>query len=317
MQHFVPKSVGSGERRKTLTMKKFISKYSRWITVLGLLVVATTVVIAVNTGVHREIQRTTEQEVVMRIESLFGNLFISRGDPAKILSADIRFDGNNKAKTNIRYDVRNSIGYLDIDLNKGDKSQSGDEENIQLSDIETGRWYLRLTDAIPIRLNAELACGKGEFDITGLQMKDFKLSTGASSVILRCNEANRSEIENLRIESGVGRLVAEGLGNTNFRRLKFSGGVGSYDLDFSGKLRTDAEVDIDVGLGAITITIPDNIGAKVICDESWISKIHLDAAFVEHEDNTYYTDNYSSAAGRLKVSVQAGLGSVRIQRGSR
>jgi hypothetical protein len=295
-------------------MKNFIYHNSRWIFILGLLVIGTTVVIAVNTGVHREIQRTTEREVVMRIESLFGNVYVSRGDPEKILSADIRFDGNDRAKTNIRYDVRNSIGYLNIDLNKGDKFQTEEGQNVQLSDIETGKWYLRLTDAVPLRIEAELACGKGEFDITGLQMKDFKLSTGASSVILRCNEPNRSEIENLRIESGVGKLVAEGLGNTNFHRLKFSGGVGSYDLDFSGNLRTEAEVDIDVGLGAITINIPDNIGAKVICDESWISKIHLDAAFVEREDNTYYTDNYSSARGRLRVTVEAGLGSVRIQR---
>ncbi len=295
-------------------MKNFIYHNSRWIIVLGLLIIGTTVVIAVNTGVHREIQRTTEREVVMRIESLFGNVYMSRGDPEKILSADIRFDGNDRAKTNIRYDVRNSIGYLNIDLNKGDKFQTGEGQNVQIKDIETGKWYLRLTDAVPLRVDAELACGKGEFDITGLQMKDFKLSTGASSVILRCNEPNRSEIENLRIESGVGKLVAEGLGNTNFHRLKFSGGVGSYDLDFSGNLRTEAEVDIEVGLGAITINIPDNIGAKVICDESWISKIHLDAAFVEREDNTYYTDNYSSATGRLKVSVEAGLGSVRIQR---
>jgi hypothetical protein len=295
-------------------MKNSIFHNSRWIIVLGLLMIGTTVVIAVNTGVHREIQRTTEREVVMRIESLFGNVYVSRGDPEKILSADIRFDGNNKAKTNIRYDVRNSIGYLNIDLNKGDKFQTGEDQNVQLRDIETGKWYLRLTDAVPLRVDAELACGKGEFDITGLQMKDFKLSTGASSVVLRCNEPNRSEIENLRIESGVGKLVAEGLGNANFRRLKFSGGVGSYDLDFSGNLRTEAEVDIEVGLGAITINIPDNIGAKVICDESWISKIHLDAAFVEREDNTYYTDNYSSARGRLSVTVEAGLGSVRIQR---
>lgn len=295
-------------------MKKNLQYNRRAILILGAFLITATLVIAVNAGVHREIQRTNEREVVMKLESLFGNVYVSRGDPGKILSADIRFEGNEKAKTNIDYNVRNSIGYLNINLNKGDQYHEGDEHDVQLNDIENGKWYLRFTDAVPIRLDAELGCGRGEFDLTGLRVKRFKLSTGASSVILRCDEPNRSVIEDLHIESGVGKLVATKLGNTNFRRLKFSGGVGSYDLDFGGDFRSEADVMIEVGLGAITINIPDNIGAKVMCQESWISKIHLDAAFVEREDNTYYTDNYSSAPGRLNIRVEAGLGSVRIQR---
>jgi hypothetical protein len=298
-------------------MKKNIQHNARVVLILGLLLFATTLVIAVNAGIHREIQRSNEREVVMKIESLFGNVFVSRGDPEKILSADIRFEGNEHAKTDIDYNVRNSIGYLNIDLNKGNQSRDEDDDNIKIGNVETGKWYLRFTDAVPIRMDAEIACGKGEFDLTGLQIKNFKLSTGASSVTLRCDEPNRTVIEDLNIESGVGKLIATRLGNTNFRRLKFSGGVGSYDLDFSGEFRSEANVKIEVGLGAITVNIPDNIGAKVMCEESWISKIHLDPAFVEHEDNTYYTSNYSTAAGRLNVKVEAGLGSVRVQRRTR
>jgi len=298
-------------------MKNFIRHNARVILIPGLLALTTTVVIAVNAGLHREIQRTDEREIVIKIESLFGNVYVSRGDPGKILSADIRFEGNEQAKTNINYNIRNSIGYLNIDLNKGDQYHDGDDHNVKLGDIESGKWYLRFTDAVPICVDAELGCGKGEFDLTGLQIKKFKLSTGASSVILRCDEPNRAEIEDLHIESGVGKLVATRLGNTNFHRLKFSGGVGSYDLDFSGDFHSIADVKIEVGLGAITVNIPDNIGAKVICEESWISKIHIDPAFVEHEDNIYYTNNYSSAPGRLNVTVEAGLGSVRIRRGAK
>ncbi len=296
-------------------MKNLIRHKARISLFIGLLVITTTVVIAVNAGVHREIQRTNEREVVVKLESLFGNVYFSRGESGKILSADIRFEGNEQAKTNIDYNIRNSIGYLNIDLNKGDQSHKGDDHDVRIGDVETGKWYLRFTDAVPIRVDAELGCGKGEFDFTGLQIKNFKLSTGASSVILRCDEPNRAEIEDLDIESGVGKLVAIKLGNTNFRRLKFSGGVGSYYLDFTGDFRSQGDVKIEVGLGAITINIPDNIGAKVMCEESWISKIHLDPAFVEHEDHTYYTGNYSSTPGRLNITVEAGLGSVRIRRG--
>ena len=174
-----------------------------------------------------------------------------------------------------------------------------------------------MTDAVPLDINAELALGKGEFDLTGLKVKNFKLSTGASSVNLRCDEPNPERIDYMDIESGVGKLVATHLGNANFRRLKFSGGVGSYDLDFSGELHSEADVSIEVGLGAITIYIPENIGARIVSGDSWFSKIHLDSSFIERENDTYYTDNYSSAPGRLNIKVDAGLGSVTIRHTNR
>ncbi len=292
-------------------MKNLLHK--RFLVIGSFALLATTAGIAIESGIHREIPLTSERELSVKLESVFGNIFISRGDPKKVLVADFRPEGNEHAATNIRYEIRNSIGSLDIDLNKGDEESDGGHD-IQLGDFERGKWYLRLTDAVPLRVDAELACGRGEFDLSGLQMKNFKLSTGASSVTLDCSEPNRAEVEYMDIESGVGKLVATRLGNLNFRRLKFSGGVGSYDLDFSGEFRSEADVKIEVGLGAITVTIPDDVGAKVVSSDSWISKIHLDPEFTERGEDTYYTDNYSSARGRMNFKVEAGLGSVTIHR---
>ncbi|MBI2474511.1 MAG: hypothetical protein HYV68_02305 [Candidatus Taylorbacteria bacterium] len=84
-------------------------------------------------------------------------------------------------------------------------------------------------------------------------MKDFNLSAGASSVKLRFDEPNTSVIEDMSIEAGLSKFTGEGLGNANFNHFKFEGGVGSYTLDFSGKL--DHEVDVDVADRSLDVTL--------------------------------------------------------------
>jgi ferredoxin len=67
--------------------------------------------------------------------------------------------------------------------------------------------------------------------------------------------------------------------------MKFEGGVGSYILDFSGSLENEVEVDIKVGLGSITISIPDDIGVKIFYEESFISSIDFPKDIKEKEEN--------------------------------
>ncbi len=265
---------------------------------------------------HREITRTTEKELRVNLESAFGKVYLSRGDPKQICTIDIKEADREKAKGKVSYSLEGNVGILDLDLNKSGSSDfdSGDEDHFNLSDLEVGRWYLRFTDAIPISFNVELGLGKGDFDCSGLMVKDFKLSTGASSVVLRFREPNKTMIENMKIESGVSKFVGESLGNANFRRLEFSGGVGSYTLDLTGNLRKEVDVKVEVGLGSVTIYVPRDVGTRVQYEESWISKVDLDRDFHEKKDGQCFSDNYKTASSRMNISVQAGFGQVKIRR---
>lgn len=265
---------------------------------------------------HREIPRTGEKELAVNLQAAFGKVYISRGDPNKICTVDIKEDDRGKAKGSMNYRVSEGVGKLDLDLNKSDTWHDGDEgeEHFKLKDLETGTWYLHFTDAIPISFNLELGAGKGEFDCSGLRVKNFTLSTGASSVVLRFREPNKSLIENMKIETGLSKFVGESLGNANFRHFQFSGGVGSYTLDFAGELRHEADVKVEVGLGSVTILIPRDIGARVQYEESWMSKVDLDRDFEEKRDGQYISDNYNTAPGRMNISVESGIGHVKIRR---
>ena len=85
-------------------------------------------------------------------------------------------------------------------------------------------------------------------------------------------------------------------------------------LESLEKLTKEVDVDIDVGLGSLTVKIPEEIGARIIYEKSWIAHIDLTRDFTEQQENNYYSSNYRTAAGKMNIKIDAGLGSVNIVR---
>ncbi|MBI3364446.1 MAG: hypothetical protein HY033_06010, partial [Ignavibacteriae bacterium] len=209
--------------------------------------------------------------------------------------------------------VRDEVGYLEVNTSADVRSHAK-KHSINFEGFKSNTWEMRFPDGIPISFELGLGLGKGDFDMTGLNVKDLKLSAGASSVSLQFNKPNKNVIEDLTIESGLSKFDGEGLCNANFNHLKFEGGVGSYTLDFSGELKKEVDVDIEVGLGSLVVRVPENIGVKVIYEKSLLAHINLDRSFTEQGENNYFSPNYRSAPGRMNIRIDAGLGSVKVKR---
>jgi hypothetical protein len=73
-------------------------------------------------------------------------------------------------------------------------------------------------------------------------------------------------------------------------------------------------VDLEVGLGMVTVIIPSSVGARIVYDETWMSSIDLDPDFRTAGDNIYTTSNLGTAAGRMNLRVTSGIGSVKVRR---
>jgi hypothetical protein len=262
----------------------------------------------------KEIGRTTEKELKVVLSSSFGSLHVSRGDGEKILVADAAAKNSPDPKIDIEYDIRNRIGYMDITLGETEDEHDRRKSSFKLSNFDGGKWFLKFSDILPISFDVELGVGNGDFDLSGLQVKDFTLSTGASDVSLSFDQPNQTFIDNLTIESGVSKFTGRNLGNANFKRFKFQGGVGAYTLDFGGKITREVDVDVDVGLGVLTIIVPPEVGARLFYDKSWISRLDCDRDFRTVADDEYETDNYASAEGKMNIRVDSGLGSIKVRR---
>jgi hypothetical protein len=263
---------------------------------------------------NREIGRTTEKEIKVTLCSSFGTVVIRKGESSKVLLVESASEDNGEAAIALEYAIRNRVGFLDLTLGEGRVEKKGKNTSFHIDRFDRGKWALKFSEAIPISFDVELGVGKGDFNLTGLDVKDFNLSTGASDVFLAFDEANPGQIENLSIESGVSKFDTRNLANANFRHFHFQGGMGSYTLDFGGKLHNEVDVDIEVGLGLVTILIPEEIGARVIYEKSWASKLDCADDFEPAGENEYISANYHSATGRMNINIDSGFGSIKIRR---
>jgi hypothetical protein len=262
----------------------------------------------------KEIGRTTEKELKVVLSSRFGTLIISKGEPERMVVVEGSGDQETYPPTTVEYSIRNRVGYMEIDLGGTRKEGEGKKEVFNLKDFERGKWYLRFTDAVPISFDVELGVGRGDFNLTGLQIRDFNLSTGASDVSLAFDTPNRTTIDNINIESGVSKFDGRNICNANFKRFRFQGGVGAYTLDFGGVLNNEVDVDLEVGLGMLTIVLPANIGARIFYEKSWVSRLDVDRDFHSAGENQYVSDNYDAATGKMNIKIDSGLGSIKVRR---
>lgn len=281
----------------------------RWILVAGLSVAFIVNAFALQSR-HRQFSQTNEKELRIVIDVSFGSITIERAEGNDIATVDYDEEEADKQKLNISYDIHDDIGTLRIKLKESthfwDKEDDHDGHNRHLD--------IRLSTALPISFEIELGAGKGEIDLTDLQVKEFSISTGASSVTMRCDKPNLIATDEVSIESGVSKFTANDLGNLNFRNFKFSGGVGSYKLDFNGNFRQSAKAQIEVGLGSINIYTPKSIPAQLVYDDNWLSSFSLDDDFEKTRNGVYETNNFQDASTRLTIQMEAGLGSVRVHR---
>lgn len=270
---------------------------------------------------HREVKRTDEKEVRVKIESSFGSVNIAKGNKDKVVAVSYKKkERSDDAKLDLNYYVNRGIGDLKLEMHpEGSESRSEDgESGLHINaniNFKTDEWYIELAEGLPLSIDADLGAGKSDFDLTGLIVNDLSISTGASSSRLSFNEKNTGEIKTLRIESGVSKFVANNLNNANFNKLEFDGGVGSYILDFGGELKRSVKVDINVGLGSLNVIVPKNIGLRIKYEDSWLSNFSLDdEEFIRKRKGIYESQNYADAEGKMDVYIESGLGSVKIKR---
>lgn len=263
---------------------------------------------------QREIGRTTEKELKIVLTSSFGSVFVTRGEPGKVLVLDAAPREKRDPQMTVDYAVRNRVGYMDVTLGEGSRDNDGKRGSFKISKWDGGKWYLKFSDDLPISFDVQLGVGRGDFDLSGLQVKDFNLSSGASDVSLSFDEPNRTSIENISIESGLSKFDGRNLCNANFKHLRFQGGVGAYTLDFGGLLNSEVDVDIEVGMGVMTLYLPSSVGARVMYEKSWGSKVDCAADFGSNGENEYVSKNYFSSSGKMNIRIDSGFGSVKVLR---
>ncbi|HID95566.1 MAG TPA: hypothetical protein EYP53_05860, partial [Candidatus Latescibacteria bacterium] len=245
-----------------------------------------------------------KDEKFVRVKVEFGAGEINLGRTSGELLLDARFENfPEEHRPIVEYAAEKSVGSLRL-------SMKGEQKDFRWRNLKN-KWHVRLTDRIPLALDVDMGANKADLDLTGLRIRELDLDVGASKTRIRFGKPNKEVLKEINIDTGVSKFRAEGLGNANFRHLSFDGGVGSYVLDFRGEVKEKAEVSITMGLGQLTLLIPEGVGTKI--DASEVTLTAFSISGFKRYDKVYVNDIYGKTKGELFIKLESGLGAINIE----
>lgn len=199
-----------------------------------------------------------------------------------------------------------NVDALEVNLNVGVMETNVDA--LSGGDYAIEGTYKTNSDNLKLDMNYETRGDTGVLTISQ-QGRDGRLD-------LTSNTTNKLDLGltdqvpvDLIIDAGVGKVTLD-LTGVNVRSLRIEAGVGSLDITLPGE--GNFEVSVDAGVGSVNLTVPNSLEARVEY-EGGLSNLDVPNRFDKTGEDVWETGNYSGATNRVKIAVNAGIGSVNIQ----
>jgi hypothetical protein len=194
-------------------------------------------------------------------------------------------------------------------INTGDHSlsinQTGDLKGMPGSDY-VNEWNLKL-GKMPIDLSINAGAYTGKMDFSGVPLTQLVIRDGASKNTIKFDEPNPAKMARLEYYTGASNVEITGLANANFDEMRFEGGAGSFNLDFSGKLQRDGHARIIGGVNDIHLIIPKGMPVTINLTGA-LSNVNTDGTWTVH-GKTYQTEG---SGPHLTIDVENGVGNLTL-----
>ncbi|MGH7577804.1 MAG: hypothetical protein ACREM1_22125 [Longimicrobiales bacterium] len=272
------------------------ARLARSAAVLGLVVSAAPAAAQDWRTVSSARQAAGEERLNVHVEYGAGRLSIAPGEGDLLYHANIYYDADVFEPITSYADGRLRLG-----VEGGNRVRGGH--------LESGRLELRLGPSVPLDLDLRFGASEADLELGGLPVRGAAIKTGASKTELRVSQPNPEVCESISIEVGAATFQAMHLGNLNAEQMSLKGGVGEVTLDFTGEWRTDLTADIDMGLGALNLRVPNGLGVS-IRRSGFLAG--FDSQGLIKRGDVYFSENWEEAQHRLTVNLDATLGSIRV-----
>lgn len=162
-------------------------------------------------------------------------------------------------------------------------------------------------DVIKYKVSSKKEEGVNKIEIAPFSKIKDTVGRVNNTGVLKLNSQIPWEIE---IESATSSLYAD-LSSLKVDKLDISGGVSNLDIKLGGMVKV-CNVEIDAGISKIKISIPKDVGCKIIEDGA-IQSLKLNGGFYSKGD-VKFSDNYDSAINKININLDNGISSVTIDR---
>ncbi len=242
--------------------------------------------------------RGAEAQLDVHIEYGAGEFdLVAAADPELLYRMDLRYDED-------RFQPR--AEYADGVLRLGVEST---RRRINVGRSSRGQMDVELARGIPTSLRVEIGASRADLDLGGLSLTEARISTGASQTLVDVSEPNPVPMDRIELTAGAAEFTARRLGNLNAERIVVDAGVGEVILDFTGDWRSSADVEVDMGLGALELRLPRGLGVSLEKDSFLTS---LDPQGLVKRGDVYYSVDWDEAVHRIRISVDAAFGSIKV-----
>jgi hypothetical protein len=174
------------------------------------------------------------------------------------------------------------------------------------------RYELEFGKERPFALTIETGASDFDLDLGGVPLSRLVVRQGAGKFELDFPQPNPERMELLEVSTGAAAIELENLANANFSEMRLSGGAAGYELDFSGTLSHDAEVSIDTGVSAVTVSVPGSTAARVAA-ETTLGSVDVGDGFTKKEGTFLTAPALGEAGPVLKIRAGVRLGSLQLK----
>ncbi|MEO8287320.1 MAG: toast rack family protein [Chloroflexota bacterium] len=124
----------------------------------------------------------------------------------------------------------------------------------------------------------------------------------------------------LRLKDGLPMTLSASLGagsstikldGLSVSKLDLSSGAGETTLDLTGNWKHNLEATLRTGIGDTTIRLPQDVGVRLTIDGG-LSNVSTGG--LNHNGKYYTNDAYGKTPVTVEITVQSGIGSVKIER---
>jgi len=174
------------------------------------------------------------------------------------------------------------------------------------------RYELELSKERPFALTIETGASDFDLDLGGVPLSRLVVRQGAGKFELDFSQPNPVRMELLDVTTGAAAIELENLANANLSEMRLSGGAAGYELDFGGALSRDAEVSIETGVSAVTVSVPVSTATRVAA-ETTLGSVDVGDGFTKKE-GVFLTESALSGDGPvLKIRAGVRLGSLQLR----